>query len=148
MSSAFSKQKKNLRRKRAITNEQADRIVTAINKNAEVKRREIAAASVEAYRLVKEKFEKEQKPFVQGEMLMLFLACMHCEFGYGKKRLTDLLHKLNEFGDIMRRDGVTPDDIHDMLKDECGFDVVAEFRVCEEESQAVAEKIKRRKLAV
>ena len=82
---------------------------------------------------VKEGFA-QGRGFATGEMLVMILTFLHFERGYGKKRLSDFLHDFNEFGDIVQEADTTIEGYKEILKDECGFDVVAEFKKAEEET--------------
>ena len=142
MSSSFAKQKKRLRRKRAMTDEQAGSIVRALNRNASVKRQEIQNMRPQIAREAWKKLKEEWTPEVQGELLLYVMAYLHCERGFGRERLRRFLHEFNEFADTMRRDGTHAPQVVDLLKEECGLDVLKEFRICDNESERVERRLR------
>lgn len=112
-----------------------------------------AVADREAMRLeimehCKREVEKEIKPRIMGDMMILFLAYLRIKKGYGKKRLHEFLLDFNEFGDDAEREGLTSDIVQDMLQEECGLDVVAMFRECERASEKMKMKLRHRRTAL
>jgi hypothetical protein len=134
MSSAFARQKKRLMRKRAMTDAQAAGIVQAINENAAAKRQEMQSMKPQLARETLEKLKKKWIPEVQGEILLYVLAFLRCERGYGKDRIKSFIHDFNAFADAMRRDNVHSPQVVELLRDECGIDIVHEFTLCDIET--------------
>lgn len=134
MSSAFAKQKKRLMRKRSMTDEQAAGIVQAINENAAAKRKEVDALKPQIARETLEKLKRKWIPEVQGEIVLYILAFLRCERGYGKDRIKSFVHDFNAFADAMRRDNVHSPQVVELLRDECGIDIVHEFNLCDIET--------------
>lgn len=143
MSSAFAKQKKRLMRKRAMTDAQAAGIVQAINENTHAKRKEVDALKPQIAQQALETIKRQWIPEVQGELLLYVLAYLRCEHGYGAKRIKDFTHGFNAFADAMRRDDVHSPDIVKLLREECGVDIVHEFRMCDIETEKEKRELKR-----
>lgn len=143
MSSSFAKQKKRLRRKRAMTDEQAERIIVALNNDATAKRREVASMKDEISEEAYKRFLHEYTPELQGEMMLYFLAYLRCHWGFGRERLRRVLHEFNEFADTMRRDNVHSMEVRELLWNECGINVVHEFELCDIESRNVEKNLNR-----
>lgn len=76
--------------------------------------------------------DEEFGPRMAGDMVMIMLMFLRCKRGYGKKRLQDFLHDFNEFADDCHREQLTAGVVKEILMDECGFDVEAEFERCSE----------------
>ena len=71
--------------------------------------------------------DEEFGPRMAGDMVMIMLMFLRCKRGYGKKRLQDFLYEFNEFADDCHREQLTAGVVKEILMDECGFDVEAEF---------------------
>lgn len=76
--------------------------------------------------------DEEVAPRMAGDLLMVVLMFLRCKRGFGKKRLQDFLHDFNEFADDCHREQLTAGVVKEILMDECGFDVEAEFAKCGE----------------
>lgn len=76
--------------------------------------------------------DEEFGPRMAGDMVMIMLMFLRCKRGYGKKRLQDFLYEFNEFADDCHREQLTAGVVKEILMDECGFDVEAEFERCSE----------------
>lgn len=76
--------------------------------------------------------DEEVAPRMAGDLLMVVLMFLRCKRGYGKKRLQDFLYEFNEFADDCHREQLTAGVVKEILMDECGFDVEAEFERCSE----------------
>ena len=76
--------------------------------------------------------DEEFGPRMAGDLLMVVLMFLRCKRGYGKKRLQDFLYEFNEFADDCHREQLTAGVVKEILMDECGFDVEAEFAKCGE----------------
>ena len=74
----------------------------------------------------------EFAPRLAGDLLMTVLMFLRCKRGYGGKRLKDFLHDFNEFTADCYREKLTAGIVKEILMDECGFDVEAEFAKCGE----------------
>ena len=75
-------------------------------------------------------------PQMTGDLILTLLMFLRCKRGYGKKRLQDFLHDFNEFADDAMKNGLTAEIVKQILMEECNFDVIKEFELCEEESNA------------
>ncbi len=76
--------------------------------------------------------DQEFAPRMAGDLLMVVLMFLRCRRGYGGKRLRDFLHDFNEFTADCYREKMTAGVVKEILMDECGFDVEAEFAKCGE----------------
>ncbi len=76
--------------------------------------------------------DQEFAPRMAGDLLMVVLMFLRCRRGYGGKRLRDFLHDFNEFTADCYREKLTAGVVKEILMDECGFDVEAEFAKCGE----------------
>ena len=76
--------------------------------------------------------DQEFAPRMAGDLLMVVLMFLRCKRGYGGKRLRDFLHDFNEFTADCYREKLTAGVVKEILMDECGFDVEAEFAKCGE----------------
>ena len=76
--------------------------------------------------------DHEFAPRLAGDLLMTVLMFLRCKRGYGGKRLRDFLHDFNEFTADCYREKLTAGIVKEILMDECGFDVEAEFAKCGE----------------
>jgi hypothetical protein len=106
-----------------------------------------AVADREAMRLevmehCKREVEREIKPRIMGDMMLLILAFLRIKRGFGEKRLRQFLLDFNTFGDDAEREGLTSDIVGELLADECNIDIVELFRECERASER--EKMKLR----
>ena len=120
-----------------LTNENADKVIAAVNQ--QVIRGKIPAVALMAAR---EQIQRENVPELQGYMLLLALSVLHLDYGWSTKRLTDFIHKFNDFGDQMMRDKTGTAELKKMLEQECrGLDIKQEFAECEAETAARKEKV-------
>ena len=63
-----------------------------------------------------------------GEMILMVLAYLHIDKGYGGKRLRRFLDELDDFmSSVSKRRGAATE-LKQILKDECDFDLDAEYR--------------------
>ncbi len=76
--------------------------------------------------------DHEFAPRMAGDLLMVVLMFLRCKRGYGGKRLRDFLHDFNEFAADCYKEQLTAGVVKEILMDECGFDVEAEFQKCGE----------------
>lgn len=76
--------------------------------------------------------DQEFAPRVAGDLLMVVLMFLRCRRGYGGKRLRDFLHDFNDFAADCYKEQLTAGVVKEILMDECGFDVEAEFAKCGE----------------
>ena len=76
--------------------------------------------------------DQEFAPRMAGDLLMVVLMFLRCRRGYGGKRLRDFLHDFNEFAADCYKEQLTAGVVKEILMDECGFDVEAEFAKCGE----------------
>lgn len=79
--------------------------------------------------------EKEIKPRIMGDMMLLVMAFLRVKKGHTGQWLHQFLLDFNEFADDMEREGTNADDVKDLLMDECGLDVLELFRECEKASE-------------
>lgn len=140
MSSALAKQRKRLKRT-GMTDAQAEGIIKAINETSQAKRQE-AIAMKEIAEKSYERLKKEYIPEIQGEIILYVLAYLRCECGYGAKRIKDFIHGFNAFADVMRMDGTHSTQIVQMLREECGVDIVHEFELCDIETERERRKMR------
>lgn len=138
MSSALAKQRKRLKRT-GMTDAQAEGIIKAINETSQAKRQE---AMKEIAEKSYERLKKEYIPEIQGEIILYVLAYLRCECGYGAKRIKDFIHGFNAFADVMRMDGTHSTQIVQMLREECGVDIVHEFELCDIETERERRKMR------
>ena len=141
MSSALAKQRKRLKRT-GMTDAQAEGIIKAINETSQAKRKEARAMSKEIAEKSYERLKKEYIPEIQGEIILYVLAYLRCECGYGAKRIRDFIHGFNAFADVMRMDGTHSPQIVQMLREECGVDIVREFELCDIETERERRKMR------
>lgn len=143
MSAVRKARRQMIRKMPKISNENADRVIAAVNSVAMAKRQEARRMAPEIVADVERKMKSDIIPSVQGYMIMLVLAYMHCEVKdkWGTKRIKAFIHGFNAFADQMLRDGVESSDLREMLEAECkGLDILAEFQACDNETQAREKK--------
>ena len=122
-----------------ISNDNADRVIAAVNSVATVKKQEARRMAPAIVADVEKKMKEDIIPNVQGYMIMLMLAYMHLEAKdrWGTKRIRDFIHGFNAFADQMLIDGIESVDLREMLESECkGLDILAEFQACDDETKA------------
>ena len=76
--------------------------------------------------------DQEFAPRLAGDLLMVVLMFLRCKRGYGGKRLRDFLHDFNDFAADCYKEQLTAGVVREILLEECGFDVEAEFKKCSE----------------
>lgn len=118
----------------------ADALIKAMDEVKKAKVQEVHKIAPKITDEVYETLKKSWTPQVQGMMLVMFCAFMHDERGYGKKRLHDLIQDFNLYADDLVRGEVTQDNITDALKEEIGFDMMAEFNEAENRSKVEDKK--------
>ena len=123
-----------------IDTSKADALIKAMDEVKKAKVQEVHKIAPKITDEVYETLKKSWTPQVQGMMLVMFCAFMHDERGYGKKRLHDLIQDFNLYADDLVRGEVTQDNITDALKEEIGFDMMAEFNEAENRSKVEAKE--------
>lgn len=88
------------------------------------------------FRKLSKEAEMRIIPRVKATYLVAFIKCLHDEFGFGLKRLTKLLSKVDEHFDCLYEKYVTMEDLKKMIVNELGIDID------EIEKQDVAERVK------
>lgn len=134
MGSLARKQRRQIARRWAmagITQETAGACVDAIRDNKEAVRKEakgIAMATLTKYReKVKNNVYNEIIPMVQGDMIVLFLYCLHSRWGFGQKRLKDAASDLWDVVGEMQKERVNGDTLSECIKEETGLNLPEVF---------------------
>ena len=86
-------------------------------------------ASLEAMKLEQVLKAEVNKAYSQGindgcaKTLILLNYVLHNSFGFGEKRLQRIVAEVKYLDECMKRDLVNMQDLHEVLKDECRFDI-------------------------
>ena len=128
MGSIARKQRREIARKWAmsgISQETAEECVKACRGNREEVKAEatkLATVALNNYRAkLQRDVNEEIIPRVQGDMICLFLYCLHSRWGFGAKRLTDAASDLWEVVGEMQREKVTGDALSECIEAETGI---------------------------
>lgn len=72
-----------------------------------------------------ELIKRLEQRFCEGcaKTLILICYCLHNSFSFGEKRLKKIVDEVKYLDDCMKKDLVNMQDLHEVLKDECNFDV-------------------------
>ena len=71
--------------------------------------------------------KSDTRAVAMADMLIMVLAYMHIDKHHRGDYIRKWLHEFNEFGDAVNRSGEGIPALIDILRDECGLDVVKEF---------------------
>lgn len=150
MGSIARRQRREIARKWAmagINKETAQECVEACRSNrAEVKNEatKIATVALNNYRLKLQRDVNEDIiPKVQGDMICVFLYCLHSRWGFGAKRLKDAAADLWEVVGEMQQEQVTGDTLAACIKDETGLKLQEVFAKLSNEARKENEKRKK-----
>lgn len=58
-----------------------------------------------------------------AKTLILLCYCLHNSFGFGEGRLKKIVSEVKHLGECMDDGLVNMQDLHEVLKDECNFDI-------------------------
>lgn len=153
MSSQLRRQRREVARKWAmagISKETAEECVKACRGNREEVQEEakkIATGALNRYRLkLQHQVNEDIIPKVQGDMICLFLYCLHSRWGFGAKRLKDAAADLWEVVGEMQTEQVTGDTLAECIKQETGLKLPEVFAKLSNEARKENERrVKRRK---
>ena len=147
MGSIARKQRREIARKWAmagISQETAEECVKACRGNREEVKAEatkLATVALNNYRAkLQRDVNEEIIPRVQGDMICLFLYCLHSRWGFGAKRLKDAAADLWEVVGEMQREQVTGDTLAACIKDETGLKLQEVFAKLSNEARRENEK--------
>ena len=150
MGSIARRQRREIARKWAmagVNKETAQECVEACRSNmAEVKNEatKIATVALNNYRLKLQRDVNEDIiPKVQGDMICVFLYCLHSRWGFGAKRLKDAAADLWEVVGEMQQERVTGDTLAACIKDETGLKLQEVFAKLSNEARKENEKRKK-----
>lgn len=99
----------------------------------------------EALREHSDKLKAVFAPQLFADSMMLFIGVMRMNHGWGKKRLTRLIHEVNELGDAMVRNHEGLALLEETIEKETRMDIKQVFLDCEEESKREDRAIERAK---
>ena len=86
-------------------------------------------ANLEAYKLEKMLRAEVNKAYDKGinegcaKTLILMSYVLHNSFSFGEKRLKRIVDEVKYLDECMKKDLVNMQDLHEVLKDECRFDI-------------------------
>ena len=147
MGSIARKQRREIARKWAmagISKETAEECVKACRGNREEVREEatkLATVAINHYRAkLQRNVNEDIIPKVQGDMICVFLYCLHSRWGFGGKRLKDAAADLWEVVGEMQVEQVTGDTLAACIKDETGLKLQEVFAKLSNEARRENEK--------
>ena len=152
MGSIARHQRREIARKWAmagIPKEAAKECVNAIKDNKKAVREEaevIARGALDKYRLkIKNNVYNDIIPRVQGDMICLFLYCLHSRWGFGQKRLKDAAADLWEVVGEMQKELVNGDTLSECIKEETGLNLPRVFAKLSNDARKENERARRKK---
>ena len=86
-------------------------------------------ANLEAFKLEQMLKAEINKAYDKGisegcaKTLILICYCLHNSFGFGEGRLKKIVDEVKHLGECMDDGLVNMQDLHEVLKDECNFDI-------------------------
>lgn len=86
-------------------------------------------ANLEKYKLEQMLKAEVNKAYSQGvsdgcaKTLILICYCLHNSFSFGEGRLKRIVDEVKHLGECMDDGLVNMQDLHEVLKDECNFDI-------------------------
>ena len=86
-------------------------------------------ANLEAYKLEQMLKAEINKAYDKGisegcaKTLILICYCLHNSFSFGEKRLKRIVGEVKDLDECMKDNLVNMQDLHEVLKDECRFDI-------------------------
>lgn len=140
-------QRRAMQRKMAgLTNDQAERMISALRDAGEAKKEEARKMAPGIVDDVVAKVQKEWEPVVRrkvrneavDEMLVLVMAFEHIDRGHTAQYLVKWLNEFMSFADAVTREGNGVDGLRKILLDECKLRV-SDVCACEATSKKEAE---------
>lgn len=152
MGSIARRQRREIARKWAmtgVTKETAEECVKACRGNREEVKAEatkLATVALNNYRAkLQHQVNDDIIPKVQGDMICLFLYCLHSKWGFGAKRLKDAAADLWEVVGEMQHEQVTGDTLAACIKDETGLKLQEVFAKLSNEARKENERRAKRR---
>lgn len=155
MGSIARKQRREIARKWAmagISKETAEECVKACRENREEVREEAAKLATNAINHYRVKLQHQVNddiiPKVQGDMICLFLYCLHSRWGFGQKRLKDAAADLWEVVGEMQKEQVSGDTLSECIKEETGLNLPRVFAELSNDARKENERARRKKESI
>lgn len=91
--------------------------------------------------LALKKLRNDAREEAVGTAVLILLTYLHVDKGYNKEQLHDLFLGYFGFWNHVEKSGTLNDELSEILRNECGFDIDAEIAAAKEQDKAMGREV-------